>query len=156
MVYDAGDVIESLLRARVDLVLAGHKHVPYAWRLENLFVVTAGTVSTQRLRGHTRPCYNVIEAPTAPSTWRRYPFDGEERIIKFSTETLAFEKYTTRIEDEVKAMTDAAHVSEATMAVRSRRAQCKEARARRASRRQRRQPLAEPGSAGQARGWSEA
>ena len=45
----------------VNLVLAGHKHVPYAWRLEDLFVVTTGTVSTLRLRGHTRPCYNVIE-----------------------------------------------------------------------------------------------
>ena len=27
-------------------MLSGHKHVPYAWRLENLFVVNAGTVST--------------------------------------------------------------------------------------------------------------
>ena len=34
--------IECLQRAGVDLVLSGHKHVPYAWRLENLFVVNAG------------------------------------------------------------------------------------------------------------------
>ena len=61
IVYDAGDLLEVLLRSRVNLVLAGHKHVPYAWRLEDLFVVTTGTVSTLRLRGHTRPCYNVIE-----------------------------------------------------------------------------------------------
>jgi hypothetical protein len=26
------------------LVLSGHKHVPHAWRLEDLFVVNAGTV----------------------------------------------------------------------------------------------------------------
>src|ERR687887_2388237 len=44
VVYDAGDCIECLQRAGVDLVLSGHKHVPYAWRLENLFVVNAGTV----------------------------------------------------------------------------------------------------------------
>ncbi len=44
------------------LVLSGHKHVSYAWRLEDLFVVNAGTVSTTRLRGKTRPCYMVIEA----------------------------------------------------------------------------------------------
>ena len=36
---------------RRHLVLSGHKHVPYAWRLENLFVVNTGTVSTLRLRG---------------------------------------------------------------------------------------------------------
>ena len=41
------------------LVLSGHKHVPYAWRLENIFIVNAGTVSSLRLRGNTRPCYNV-------------------------------------------------------------------------------------------------
>ena len=45
VVHDAGDTLECLLRAGVDLVLSGHKHVPYAWRLENLFVVNAGTVS---------------------------------------------------------------------------------------------------------------
>jgi 3',5'-cyclic-AMP phosphodiesterase len=104
VVYDAGDCIECLQRAGVDLVLSGHKHVPYAWRLENLFVVNAGTVSSQRLRGKTRPCYNVIEVTDRHvDVWRKYPFHGQERIIQFSTETRAFEKYTTRIEDEVTA-----------------------------------------------------
>ena len=103
VVYDAGDALECLQRAGVQLVLSGHKHVPYAWRLENLFVVNAGTVSSLRLRGHTRPCYNVIEVSAGGhvSVWRKYPFHGQERIIQFSTETLEFEKYTDRIEDEV-------------------------------------------------------
>ncbi len=102
IVYDAGDAIECLQRAGVDLVLSGHKHVPYAWRLENLFIVNAGTVSSQRLRGKTRPCYNVIEVNGGHvDVWRKYPFHDQERIIQFSTETLAFEKYTARIETEV-------------------------------------------------------
>ena len=102
VVYDAGDAIECLQRAGVHLVLSGHKHVPYAWRLEDLFIVNAGTVSSQRLRGNTRPCYNVIEVSDAHvDVWRRHPFHGQERIIQFSTDTLAFEKYTGRIEDEV-------------------------------------------------------
>ena len=42
IVYDAGDAIECLQRSGVDLVLCGHKHVPYAWKLENLFIVNAG------------------------------------------------------------------------------------------------------------------
>ena len=102
VVYDAGDAIECLQRSHVDLVLSGHKHVPYAWRLEDLFVVNAGTVSTLRLRGKTRPCYNVIEV-TGPhvDVWRKYPFHGQEKIIQFSTDTRAFEKYTARIEGEV-------------------------------------------------------
>jgi Icc protein len=102
IVNDAGDAIECLQRAGVDLVLSGHKHVPYAWRLEDLFVVNAGTVSSSRLRGKGRPCYNVVEVDgTHVSVWRKYPFHDQERIIQFSTETKTYEKYTARIEDEV-------------------------------------------------------
>jgi 3',5'-cyclic-AMP phosphodiesterase len=102
IVYDAGDAIECLQRAGVNLVLCGHKHVPYAWRLENLFVVNAGTVSSMRLRGNTRPCYNVIDiSGSSVEVWRKYPFHGREPIIQFSTETLAFAKQTTEIEREV-------------------------------------------------------
>ena len=102
IVHDAGDALECLQRAGVHLVLSGHKHVPYAWKLENLFIVNAGTVSSLRLRGNTRPCYNLIEVNDSHvDVWRKYPFHGQERIIQFSTETRAYEKYTDRIEDEV-------------------------------------------------------
>jgi 3',5'-cyclic AMP phosphodiesterase CpdA len=102
IVNDAGDALECLQRAGVDLVLSGHKHVPYAWRLEDLFVVNAGTVSSSRLRGNGRPCYNVVEVEGSHvNVWRKYPFHEQERIIQFSTETKAYEKYTARIEGEV-------------------------------------------------------
>ena len=104
IVNDAGDTLETLQRAGVDLVLAGHKHVPYAWRLENLFVVNAGTVSSTRLRGNGRPCYTIVEVEgTHVDVWRKYPFHEQERIIQFSTETKTYEKYTARIEDEVRS-----------------------------------------------------
>jgi Icc protein len=102
VVYDAGDVIECLQRAGVDLVLSGHKHVPYAWKLEDMFVVNTGTVASMRLRGNTRPCYNIVEVSGRHvDVWRKYPFHGQERIIQFSLESRAFEKYTGRIEHEV-------------------------------------------------------
>ena len=104
IVYDAGDAIECLQRAGVNLVLSGHKHVPYAWRLEDLFIVNTGTVSSLRLRGNTRPCYNVVEiSGSHVDVWRKYPFHGQERIIQFDLETLEYEKYTGRIENEVSA-----------------------------------------------------
>src|SRR2546421_403436 len=104
IIYDAGDAIECLQRSGVNLVLSGHKHVPYAWRLEDLFIVNAGTVSSLRLRGNTRPCYNVIEfSGTHVDVWRKYPFHGQEKIIQFAIDTLEFEKYTARIEGEVTA-----------------------------------------------------
>jgi Icc protein len=105
IVYDAGDAIECLQRAGVDLVLSGHKHVPYAWRLEDMFIVTTGTVSSLRLRGKTRPCYNEIEIDgTQVRIWRKYPYHGREPIIRFSTETLAYDKYK-QIDTEVTART---------------------------------------------------
>jgi 3',5'-cyclic-AMP phosphodiesterase len=66
VVYDAGDALEALQSARVNLVLSGHKHVPYAWRLENIFIVNAGTVSSLRLRGNGRP--SDSEAMGDPAT----------------------------------------------------------------------------------------
>jgi 3',5'-cyclic AMP phosphodiesterase CpdA len=102
IVYDAGDILELLGRSNVNLVLSGHKHVPYAWRLEDIFVVNTGTVSSLRLRGKGRPCYNLVELDgNHVDIWRKYPFHGQERIIQFSSDTLEFEKYTARIENEV-------------------------------------------------------
>jgi 3',5'-cyclic-AMP phosphodiesterase len=93
IVHDAGDTLECLQRAGVQLVLSGHKHVPYAWRIENLFVVNAGTVSTTRLRGKTKPCYNVIEAgPERVTVSRKYPFHERDTILAFDPRTSEYEK----------------------------------------------------------------
>ncbi len=84
IVNDAGDVLEVLVECGVDLVLSGHKHVPYAWRLEDMYVVNAGTVATLRLRGDTKPCYNVVDiAGEHVTVSRHYPFHGAETIVEF-------------------------------------------------------------------------
>lgn len=86
IVNDAGDVLEVLVECGVHLVLSGHKHVPYAWRLENMYLVNAGTVATLRLRGDTKPCYNVIEIEgDHVRVMRRYPFHEGELIVEFDT-----------------------------------------------------------------------
>jgi Icc protein len=82
MVNDAGDVLETVVDAGVDMVLCGHKHVPYLWRVEDLLVVTAGTVSCLRLRGKIEPSYNIIHVREKEiDIYRRYPFDKIEKII---------------------------------------------------------------------------
>jgi Icc protein len=84
IVNDAGDVLEVLMECGVNLVLSGHKHVPYAWHLENMYIVNAGTVATLRLRGDTKPCYNIVEiAGNHVAISRRYPFHGGEVIVEF-------------------------------------------------------------------------
>lgn len=82
IVYDAGDMLQVLVRAGVDLVLSGHKHVPHVWRLEDIVFVTAGTASSMRLRGKTKPCYNVINLEQKRMRiFRKYPFAGQELIV---------------------------------------------------------------------------
>jgi Icc protein len=77
-VWDAGDVLALLSELRVDIVLSGHKHVPHVWLLDNVLLVNSGTVSSYRLRGYTRPSYNVIEVTDmAVRVTLKYPGAGE-------------------------------------------------------------------------------
>ena len=59
-VLDAGDVLALLRKSGVDLVLAGHRHVPYVWPIAGMLLVHSGTVSTLRTRGFPHPAYNLI------------------------------------------------------------------------------------------------
>ena len=59
-VLDAGDVISLLRQLSVDLVLSGHRHVPYVWPVAGMYIVHSGTVSTRRTRGFPFPAYNLI------------------------------------------------------------------------------------------------
>ena len=82
IVNDAGDVLETIVDAGVDMVLCGHKHVPYLWRIEDLLVVTSGTVSCLRLRGKIEPGYNIIYIREKEiDIYRRSPFDRIEKIL---------------------------------------------------------------------------
>jgi 3',5'-cyclic AMP phosphodiesterase CpdA len=77
-VWDSGDVLALLADAGVELVLSGHKHVPFVWLLNEVLVVNSGTVSSHRLRGYVRPSYNVIEVTEdRVVVTLRYPGTGE-------------------------------------------------------------------------------
>jgi 3',5'-cyclic AMP phosphodiesterase CpdA len=97
-VWDAGDVLALLGDLGVDLVLSGHKHVPHVWLLDRVLIVNSGTVSSYRLRGYTRPSYNVIEVTdTTVRVTLKYPGTGErlaaeldrERMTLFTSPALA-------------------------------------------------------------------
>ena len=77
-VWDAGDVLALLGEVGVDMVLSGHKHVPHVWLLNGVLLVNSGTVSSHRLRGYTRPSYNVIEVTEENiRVTLKYPGTGE-------------------------------------------------------------------------------
>ena len=59
-VVDAGDVLRTVLDTKVDVVLCGHKHRPWAWNFGQLSVVNAGTATSERLRGLFENTYNIL------------------------------------------------------------------------------------------------
>lgn len=60
ILVDAGEVLK-ILTEQADLVFSGHRHVPWIWNLENLYLVTAGTATSRRLRGPSYPSFNILE-----------------------------------------------------------------------------------------------
>ncbi len=81
---DAGDATSILTELGVDLVLCGHRHVPYAWDISGVRVIHSGTVSSERLRGNFGPSYNVIEfGPEEVRIELRKPGDHEEPLARF-------------------------------------------------------------------------
>ena len=60
-IVDAGDVLRSLIKSDANLVLCGHRHRPWRWKIEDMQVVHAGSVSCEKLRGFFCNSYNVVE-----------------------------------------------------------------------------------------------
>jgi len=58
---DAGDVLRLCIESGVDIVFSGHKHMPWIWKLESTYFITAGTATTRRLKGKYHPSFYVLE-----------------------------------------------------------------------------------------------
>ncbi len=78
ILQDAGDLLKVLVDHGVELVLNGHKHVPWVWRFEEMLIVNAGTATTNRLRGKGRPSYAALQLSRESITVRHKYYDGSE------------------------------------------------------------------------------
>lgn len=72
VLVDAGDVLELLDRSGVNLVLCGHWHIPWVWRLNDMLVISAGTICSSKVRGKMSQCYNLIEIDAPESDCTRW------------------------------------------------------------------------------------
>ncbi|MBC7332950.1 MAG: metallophosphoesterase [Actinobacteria bacterium] len=103
IVRDAGDVLEILVDSGVDLVLCGHKHVPYIWRIEDLLLLTAGTAASLRLRGRIEPNYHMIFLREEEiDIYRRYPFGRVEKILGIKRKTKKEKLCSKFAEEKIK------------------------------------------------------
>jgi 3',5'-cyclic-AMP phosphodiesterase len=83
---DAGDIMAILREIKVDLVLCGHRHVPYVWSIAGVRIVHSGTVSSMRVRGEIPPSYNVIDFDKEQvRITLRQPGGKQEPLARFST-----------------------------------------------------------------------
>jgi 3',5'-cyclic-AMP phosphodiesterase len=86
-VLDAGDVLAVLRRSGVNLVLAGHRHVPYVWPVAGMLLVHSGTASSLRTRAFTEPAYNMIRIePQRISVELRVPAKYRQRLGEYPRE----------------------------------------------------------------------
>jgi 3',5'-cyclic-AMP phosphodiesterase len=92
---DAGDVMAILRELRVDMVLSGHRHVPYVWSISGVRIVHSGTVSSMRVRGTMPPSYNVIEfdSEKVEITLREPGKGKEEPLASFSRSPVTTSKF---------------------------------------------------------------
>jgi len=79
---DAGDALKLCKDIPVDLVLSGHKHLPWIWRMENTFFITAGTATTTRLKGKSYPSFNIFEIKNNVVILNEYNVELGNKITK--------------------------------------------------------------------------
>lgn len=93
IVWDAGDVLQVLRGTRVDIVLSGHKHVPYVWPLDRMYLITSGTASTWRTRGFTPPSFNLVEIEGEEITVHKISSPDRERRTESHPRWWCHEKF---------------------------------------------------------------
>ncbi|MBA1343525.1 MAG: 3',5'-cyclic adenosine monophosphate phosphodiesterase CpdA [ANME-2 cluster archaeon] len=81
ILVDSGDVLELLDSCGVNLVLCGHRHVPYVWRLNEMFVANAGTACSNKILARTTQCYNLIEIDDGDLRIYRVLPSGEQELV---------------------------------------------------------------------------
>jgi 3',5'-cyclic AMP phosphodiesterase CpdA len=90
IITDAGDLLAELTRLDVDLVVSGHKHVPYFWGVNGILICHSGTATTKRVRGLTPPSWNELHVDASTvKVYLHYADGRRELAVIFSRKTRA-------------------------------------------------------------------
>ncbi len=88
IVLDAGDLLLQLVERDVDVVLCGHKHVPFFWGLNGMLICNSGTAGTRRVRGGTPPSWNELHVDASTIKVFVHYLDGRRELsVVFSRKT---------------------------------------------------------------------
>ena len=90
IITDAGDLLAELSKLDIDVVLSGHKHVPFFWGLNGILVCNSSTATTRRVRGLTPPSWNEIQIDGSTiKVFTHYEDKRRELSLIFSLRTRA-------------------------------------------------------------------
>jgi 3',5'-cyclic AMP phosphodiesterase CpdA len=90
IITDAGDLLAVLTGLDIDVILSGHKHVPYFWGLNGILICNSGTATTKRLRGLTPPSWNELQIDASTiKVFTHYADVRRELSLIFSRKTRA-------------------------------------------------------------------
>jgi len=90
IVLDAGDLLLTLANLDIDIVLSGHKHVPYFWGLNGMLICNSGTAGTRRVRALSPPSWNELHVDASTVKVFVHYLDGRRELsVIFSRKTRA-------------------------------------------------------------------
>jgi len=111
IITDAGDLLAELTRLDIDIVLSGHKHVPFFWGVNGILICNSGTATTRRLRGRTPSSWNEIHVDASTIKVYLHYADGRREL------SVLFSRKTRAMTREVFSLTDDFLASNQIMAV---------------------------------------
>lgn len=101
IITDAGDLLAELSRLDVDIVLAGHKHVPFFWGLNGILICNSSTAATRRVRGLTPPSWNELRVDASTiKVYLHYEDGRRELSVIFSRKTRALTREAFYLTDD--------------------------------------------------------
>lgn len=101
IVQDAGDLLAHLNQTDIDLIVSGHKHVPFFWGVNGMLIANSGTASTKRLRGLTPSSWNEYEIDASTiKVFLHYPDGRRELAVIFSRKTRAITREAFYMTDD--------------------------------------------------------
>jgi 3',5'-cyclic-AMP phosphodiesterase len=104
IVLDAADVLLTLVSLDVDVVLSGHKHVPFFWGLNGVLICNSGTAGTRRIRASTPPSWNELHVDATTIKVFTHYLDGRRELsVVFSRKTRALTREAFYLTDEFLA-----------------------------------------------------
>ncbi len=87
IITDAGDLLAVLTSLDIDVILSGHKHVPFFWGLNGILVANSGTAATMRVRGLTPPSWNEITVDASTIKVFLHYHDGRRELAVIRSRT---------------------------------------------------------------------